>query len=50
VEHGRNLIGDELFEGDIFEGNTFIPVLHRMEKRHLIYNQYRVITNYFSLM
>ena len=28
-----NPIGYELFEGNIFEGNTFIPVLQRMEKR-----------------
>lgn len=33
VGHGGNPIGYELFEGNIFEGNTFIPVLQRMEKR-----------------
>ncbi len=33
VGHGGNPIGYELFEGNIFEGNTFIPVLQCMEKR-----------------
>ena len=33
VGHGGNPIGYELFEGNIFEGNTFIPVLKRMEER-----------------
>lgn len=33
VGQGGNPIGYELFEGNIFEGNTFIPVLQRMEKR-----------------
>ena len=28
-----NAIGYEIFEGNIFEGNTFIPLLKRMEKR-----------------
>ena len=30
---GRKPIGYELFEGNIFEGNTFIPVLQHMEQR-----------------
>jgi len=30
--HG-NAIGYEIFEGNVFEGNTFIPLLKRMEKR-----------------
>lgn len=34
VGHGGNPIGYELFEGNIFEGNTFIPVLQRMEERY----------------
>jgi transposase len=33
VGHGGNPIGYEVFEGNIFEGNTFIPVLQRMETR-----------------
>ncbi|WP_423129995.1 IS1634 family transposase [Gaoshiqia sp. Z1-71] len=33
VGHAGNPIGYELFEGNIFEGDTFIPVLQRMEKR-----------------
>ena len=33
VGQGGNPIGYELFEGNIFEGNTFIPVLRRMEER-----------------
>ena len=33
VGHGGNPIGYELFEGNIFEGDTFIPVLQRMEER-----------------
>jgi len=33
VGQGGNPIGYELFEGNIFEGNTFIPVLQRMEER-----------------
>ena len=33
VGHGGNPIGYELFEGNIFEGNTFIPILRRMEQR-----------------
>lgn len=28
-----NSIGCKLFEGNIFERNTFIPILQRMEKR-----------------
>jgi len=34
VGHGGNPIGYELIEGNIFEGNTFIPVLQRMEERY----------------
>jgi transposase len=34
VSTGGNPIGYEIFEGDIFEGNTFIPLLQRMEKRY----------------
>lgn len=30
---GGNVIGYEIFEGNIFEGNTFIPLLKRMEQR-----------------
>ena len=33
VGHGGNPIGYELFEGNIFEGDTFIPVLQHMEQR-----------------
>jgi transposase len=33
VGQGGNPIGYELFEGNIFEGNTFIPVLQHMEHR-----------------
>ena len=33
VGQGGNPIGYELFEGNIFEGNTFIPVLQHMEQR-----------------
>jgi len=33
VGHGGNPIGYELFEGNIFEGDTFIPVLRHMEER-----------------
>jgi transposase len=33
VGQGGNPIGYELFEGNIFEGDTFIPVLQRMEGR-----------------
>lgn len=33
VGQGGNSIGYELFEGNIFEGNTFIPVLQRMQQR-----------------
>jgi hypothetical protein len=33
VGHGGNPIGYELFEGNIFEGDTLIPVLRRMEGR-----------------
>ena len=33
VGQGGNPIGYELLEGNIFEGNTFIPVLRRMEER-----------------
>ena len=33
VGHGGNPIGYELFEGNIFEGHTFIPVLQHMEER-----------------
>jgi transposase len=33
VGNGGNPIGYELFEGNIFEGNTLIPVLQRMAKR-----------------
>ena len=33
VGQGGNPIGYELFEGNIFKGNTFIPVLRRMAER-----------------
>jgi transposase len=33
VGQGGNPIGYEIFEGNIFEGNTFIPVLQHMEQR-----------------
>lgn len=33
VGMGGNAIGYEIFEGNIFEGNTFIPLLKRMEQR-----------------
>lgn len=33
VGQGGNPVGYELFEGNIFEGNTFIPVLQHMEQR-----------------
>lgn len=33
VGHGGNPIGYEMFEGNIFEGNTFIPVLQHMGQR-----------------
>lgn len=31
---GGNPIGYEIFEGNIFEGHTFIPVLQRIEKKY----------------
>ena len=34
VTTGGNPIGYEIFEGNIFEGHTFIAVLQRMEKRY----------------
>jgi transposase len=34
VTTGGNPIGYEIFEGNIFEGHTFIPVLQRMEKKY----------------
>ena len=34
VTCGGNPIGYEIFEGNIFEGHTFIPVLQRMEKKY----------------
>ena len=34
VGYGGFPIGYEVFEGNIFEGNTFIPLLQRMEKRY----------------
>ena len=34
VTSGGNPIGYEIFEGNIFEGNTFIPVLERMENKY----------------
>ncbi|MDR0824864.1 MAG: IS1634 family transposase [Prevotella sp.] len=33
VASGGNPIGYEIFEGDIFEGNTFIPLIDRMSER-----------------
>jgi transposase len=33
VGQGGNPVGYEIFEGNIFEGNTFIPVLQHMEQR-----------------
>jgi transposase len=34
VTAGGNPIGYQIFEGNIFEGNTFIPVLQQMEKKY----------------
>ena len=34
VGYGGYPIGYEVFEGNIFEGNTFIPLLKRMEDRY----------------
>jgi len=34
VGYGGYPIGYEVFEGNIFEGNTFIPLLKRMEERY----------------
>ena len=34
VTCGGNPIGYEIFEGNIFEGHTFIPVLERMESKY----------------
>jgi len=34
VGYGGYPIGYEVFEGNIFEGNTFIPLLQRMERRY----------------
>ena len=36
VTAGGNLIGYEIFEGNIFEGATLIPVLQRMEKKYTL--------------
>jgi transposase len=33
VASGGNPIGYEIFEGNIFEGNTFIPVLEKLAKK-----------------
>jgi transposase len=32
--NGGNPIGYEIFEGNIFEGNTFIPVIEKIEKKY----------------
>ena len=34
--NGGNPIGYEIFEGNIFEGHTFIPVLQNIEKRYAL--------------
>ena len=34
VASGGNPIGYEIFEGNIFEGTSFIPLIQRMEKRY----------------
>jgi transposase len=34
VASGGNPISYEIFEGNIFEGNTFIPVLQNVEKKY----------------
>jgi len=34
--NGGNPIGYEIFEGNIFEGHTFIPVLQNIEKKYLL--------------
>jgi transposase len=34
VASGGNPIGYEIFEGNIFEGNSLIPLIQRMEKRY----------------
>ena len=31
---GGNPIGYEIYEGNVFEGHTFIPALQRIEKRY----------------
>jgi transposase len=34
--NGGNPLGYEIFEGNIFEGHTFIPVLQNIEKKYLL--------------
>jgi transposase len=36
IAGGGNPIGYEIFEGNIFEGHTFIPVLQNVEKKYLL--------------
>jgi transposase len=36
VSHGGNPIGYDIFEGNIFEGHTLIPVLKKFESRFLL--------------